>query len=286
MTSTASHGSATRSLDRVIDRLARSSALTLVGIGVVFLLLPLLVTALMSFDARSYLGPLPPPALSTRWFQRFFSDSYYLHGLQTSLLLACASVAVSAVAGVSVAVFLDRFDFIGKQAFATLFLSPLIVPPVVIGFALLLFISRIGIDNGFLRLLCGHIVITLPYTIRATVASLSGLDRSLTEAALSLGANERQSFWEITFPLARTGIITGSIFAFAISMDDVAVSMFLTDPSTYTLPVALVSNMRAKFDLTIAAAAVMFIGFTIVLMLILDRVVGFNKIIGQGLSRS
>ena len=286
MTSIAPPISKTRTLDRLIDRLVRSSGLTLVGVAVVFLLLPLLVTALMSFDARSYLAPLPPPALSMRWFERFFSDSYYLRGLQTSLLLACASVAVSAVVGVSVAVFLDRFDFRGKQAFATLFLSPLIVPPVVIGFALLLFLSRIGVENGFARLLCGHIVITLPYTIRATVASLAGLDRSLTEAALSLGANERQSFWEITFPLARTGIITGSVFAFAISMDDVAVSLFLTDPSTYTLPVALVSNMRAKFDLTIAASAVMFIGLTVVLMLILDRIVGFNKIIGQGLSRS
>jgi putative spermidine/putrescine transport system permease protein len=286
MTSIASPISRSRSVDRLIDGLARSSALTLVGVSIVFLLLPLLVTTLMSFDARSYLGPLPPPALSTRWFQRFFSDSYYLRGLQTSLLLAAASVAVSVVAGVSVAVFLDRFNFVGKQAFATLFLSPLVVPPVVIGFALLLFVSRIGIENGFLRLLCGHVVITLPYTIRATVASLAGLDRSLTEAALSLGANERQSFWEITFPLARTGIITGSVFAFAISMDDVAVSMFLTDPNTYTLPVALVSNMRAKFDLTIAAAALMFIGLTVVLMLILDRIVGFNRIIGQGLSRS
>ena len=275
-----------RSLDRRIDSLAKSAAWALVGISVVFLMLPLLVTVLMSFDARSYLGPLPPPALSTRWFQRFFSDAYYLRGLQTSLLLAISSVAISVAAGVSVAVFLDRFNFAGKQAVAALFLSPLVVPPVVIGFALLLFVSRLGLENGFARLLCGHVIITLPYTIRATVASLAGLDRSLTEAAQSLGANERQSFWEITFPLARTGIITGGVFAFAISMDDVAVSMFLTDPVTYTLPVALVSNMRAKFDLTIAAAALMLMGLTLLLIIILDRVVGFNKLIGQGLSRS
>ena len=275
-----------RSLDRRIDSLAKSAAWALVGISVVFLMLPLLVTVLMSFDARSYLGPLPPPAFSTRWFQRFFSDAYYLRGLRTSLLLAISSVAISVAAGVSVAVFLDRFTFAGKQAVAALFLSPLVVPPVVIGFALLLFVSRLGLENGFARLLCGHVIITLPYTIRATIASLAGLDRSLTEAAQSLGANERQSFWEITFPLARTGIITGGVFAFAISMDDVAVSMFLTDPVTYTLPVALVSNMRAKFDLTIAAAALMLMGLTLLLIIILDRVVGFNKLIGQGLSRS
>ena len=273
-------------MHRRIDGILRSSAIALIVVSVVFLLLPLLVTVLMAFDARGYLGPLPPPSLSTRWFVRFFSDSYYLRGLQTSLLLAFCPVAISIAAGVSVAIFLDRFSFAGKQAFAALFLSPLVVPPVVIGFSLLLFLSRIGIDSGFLRLLCGHVIITLPYTIRATVGSLAGLDRSLGEAASSLGANERDTFWEITFPLARTGIITGGVFAFAISMDDVAVSMFLTDPTTYTLPVALVSNMRAKFDLTIAAAALMLMGLTVVLILVLDRVVGFNKLIGQGLSRS
>ena len=105
-------------------------------------------------------------------------------------------------------------------------------------------------------------------------------------AALVLGANERQAFWNITVPLIRTGIVTGAVFAFAISMDDVAVSMFLTDPTTYTLPVALVANMRASFDLTIAAAAVLLTGITTILILILERMVGLDRILGQGLFRS
>ena len=82
------------------------------------------------------------------------------------------------------------------------------------------------------------------------MAGLAGIDRSLTEAALILGATERRAFWDVTFPLARTGIVSGAIFAFAVSMDDVAVSIMLTDATTYTLPIALISSMRANFDLT------------------------------------
>ena len=99
------------------------------------------------------------------------------------------------------------------------------------------------------------------------------------------GRPERQAFWSVTLPLIRTGIITGAIFAFAVSLDDVAVSTFLNNPTTYTLPVALLSAMRANFDLTIAAAAVMLTGLTAVLIFVLDRAVGFSRLIGQGMFR-
>ena len=141
---------------------------------------------------------------------------------------------------------------------------------MVLGFALLVFLATIGLFDGFVRLVCGHVILITPYAIRATLASLAGLDPHLPEAAMSLGATERQAFWRVTFPLSRTGIIAGAIFGLAVSLDDVAVSMFLTDPETYTLPVALISNMRASFDLTIAAASLLIVGANIALMLALS----------------
>lgn len=250
-----------------------------------FLLTPIVVTVVMAFDARPYLGPLPPPAFSMRWFQQFFSNDYYLRGLTTSVELACASLAVTLCVGVATAVALERVRFRGKEALISFFLSPLIVPPVVTGFALLLFLSRAGVIDGFARLFFGHIIITVPYTIRATLAGIVGIDRSLTEAALILGANDRQAFWDVTFPLARTGIVSGAIFAFAVSLDDVSVSIMLTDAKTYTLPVALISTMRADFNLTIAAASVMLMLLTLALIFILDWSVGLNRVIGQGVFR-
>ena len=269
-----------------VDRIGAALLLVLVGLTVMFLILPLLVAGAMSLDARGYLGPFPPPALSLRWYENFFADSYFLRGLRTTILLAVCTTAISVTVGVLTAIVVDRYRFRGREAMMAFFMSPLVVPPVVIGFALLFFLSQAGIFEGFIRLLAGHVIITVPYTIRATLGSLVGIRRSLTEAALILGANERQAFWEVTFPLAKTGIIVGAVFAFAISMDDVAVSIFLTDPTTYTLPVALLSVMRANFDLTIAAVAVMLVVFTLVLIVCLDRLVGLDKIIGQGIYRS
>lgn len=270
---------------RGLDHGFRLLGLLMIGMIVCFLITPIVVTAVMAFDARAYLGPLPPPAFSFRWFEQFFSDDYFLRGLSTSIQLAVASVTVSVCVGVATAFAVDRASFRGKEALISLFLSPLIVPPVVTGFALLLFLSQMGLVNGFARLLCGHLIVTVPYTIRATLAGLSGIDRSLTEAALVLGATERRAFWDVTFPLARTGIVSGGIFAFAVSMDDVAVSIMLTDADTYTLPVALISSMRANFDLSIAAASVMLMLVTLALILILDKFVGLNRVIGQGVFR-
>jgi len=270
---------------RRLDDCLRLIGLTMIGTVICFLVVPIMVTTLMAFDARPYLGPLPPPALSLRWFSRFFSDDYFINGLGTSVELACLSVVLSLGCGVAIAVGLDRMSFAGREALTSLFLSPLIVPPVVTGFALLLFLAQMGVINGFARLLCGHIIITIPYTIRATLAGLAGIDRSLTEAALVLGARERSAFWEITFPLARTGIVSGAIFAFAVSMDDVSVSIMLTDAKTYTLPIALISSMRANFDLSIAAASVMLMLLTLALILILEKAVGLNRAIGQGVFR-
>jgi putative spermidine/putrescine transport system permease protein len=267
---------------RLADDVGSMAVIALIGLGFAFLLVPLLVTTLMAFDSRSYFGPLPPPSLSLRWFKKFFTEDYVLIGLRVSLLLAVLATAIATAVGVSAAVAIDGRAFPGKRAVLALFLSPLVVPPVVIGFSLLLFLSRLGVFDGFARLLCGHVIITVPYTIRASLASLTGRDRSLTEAALNLGATERQAFRTITLPLIRTGIITGMVFAFAVSLDDVAVSTFLTDPTTYTLPVALVSNMRATFDLTIAAAAVLLMGTTAILIIVLERTVGFDRLIGQG----
>lgn len=271
---------------RLGDRLLGGAMIAMLGLVLAFLVTPLLVTCLLAFDARSFLGPLPPPALSMRWFEKLVSLDYVATGLATSLKIAALTTAVDVLVGTAAAVALDRSNFPGRSLVMAAFLSPLIVPAVVIGFALLLFLSRIGIVDGFTRLFCGHIVITLPYVVRTVLASLTGRDRRLTEAALVLGATERQAFWNITLPLIRSGMVTGAVFAFAMSLDDVAVSMFLTDPSTYTLPVALVSNMRASFDLTIAAAAVLLMAVSAVLIIVLERFVGFDRLLGQGLFRS
>lgn len=273
-------------MKRLSDRILGGAMVAMLALVLAFLVTPLLITCLLAFDSRSFLGPLPPPALSLRWFEKLASLGYVATGLATSLKIAVLATVIDVLVGTAAAVALDRGGFRGRGLLMAAFLSPLIVPAVVIGLALLLFLSRIGVVDGFTRLLCGHVVITLPYVVRTVLASLAGRDRRLTEAALVLGATERQAFWSVTLPLIRSGMVTGAVFAFAVSLDDVAVSMFLTDPSTYTLPVALVGSMRASFDLSIAAAAVLLMAITAVLIIVLERFVGFDRLLGQGLFRS
>ena len=273
-------------MKRLSDDISLIVVVVMVGVAFLLLLIPILVSVAMSFDGRSFMGAFPPPEYSFRWYEKFFSDNFYLRGLKTSMILATLTALISTAIGVCAAIFLDRCHFKGKDVLSSFFFSPLIVPAVVIGFALLMFFSMVGLYDGFSRLLGGHVIVTIPYTIRATLASLVGIRKTMIEAALSLGANERQGFWNITFPLAKTGIVAGAVFAFALSLDDVAVSLFLADPKTYTLPVALISMMRANFDLTIAAASVMLVGFTLVLIVVLDKAVGLDRIVGQGIYRA
>jgi putative spermidine/putrescine transport system permease protein len=269
-------------MQRVADDVARVTVVGMIVVSVLLLLLPLAMTLSMSFDARDYLGAFPPPELSLRWYAKFFSDPYLLKGLSTSLELAALTALAASALGLSAAVALNRLPSRHAQLLISLFLSPLIVPGVVIGFALLIFYARAGVESTFLRLLGGHVLITFPYAIRTVLAALGGIRPSLVEVAQSLGASPTTAFWTVTFPLARTGIAAGAIFAFAFSLDDVAVSIFLSDPDRYTLPVALVSMLHANFDLTIAAVAVLIMGTSIALMLLLDWVAGLDRIVGSG----
>lgn len=273
-----------------MTRLLDTAFVVLFGVvlaaAAVFLVVPIVMTVLMSFDGREYLGRFPPPVLSLRWYTAFFFDSYYMVALRNSAMVSTLAATMATATGVTAAVLLDRYRFRGREALSAFFLSPLVVPTVVMGFSVLMFLSLLGLYDGFVRLIAGHIVITVPYTIRTTLASLVGIKRSLVEAALSLGADERRAFRDITLPLAKTGIVAGAVLAFALSFEEVSVSLFLYDPPSTTLPVAILGAMRSQFNLTLASASVVMMGVTAVLVLVLDRVFGLDRIIGAGIYRS
>jgi putative spermidine/putrescine transport system permease protein len=254
-------------------------------VAVLFLVVPIVVSAVLSFDDREFIGAFPPTSFSLRWYRSFLQNPSYVDGLFVSLKIALLSTAVSAIAGAGTAFVLAEARWRGRSFVEMLFLSPRFVPTVVIGFAMLGFASALHIFDAFTRLIMGHIVITIPFTVRATLAGLAGIRRNLTEAAISLGASPWRAFLDITMPLARTGIIAGVLMAFALSFDEVAVSIFLTDAFTQTLPVALVAEMRANLNLTVAAVSTIFATIAVLIVLVLDRAVGLDNIIGKGMYR-
>ncbi|WP_246504262.1 ABC transporter permease [Bradyrhizobium agreste] len=258
----------------------------IIGLTAVFLLLPVIITVVMSVDSRDYLGSFPPPSISMHWFDRFFHNAYLWPAFHTSLLLAIATTAVATAIGTLAALGISRMSPHLRDPITTAFLAPLMLPGITIGFALVMVLSAVDVLPTFYKLLAGHLIVAVPYTIRMTLIGLSGISRTLREAALILGANERQAFFTITLPLAKNSIAAGAIFAFAFSMDDLTISLFLSDFNTYPLPVALVSLMRSSFDLTLAAAAVFLMGLTIVILIMLDRVLGLDRVIGHGIYRA
>ncbi len=267
---------------RLIDDLAGWVVAAIGVLAVAFLVLPLAISILMSFDARSFFGPFPPPELSTGWYEKFFDSPVYRSGIVNTVVIATIATAVSVSAGTAAAIALHRARFPGRAALLALFLSPLVVPAVVLGFGLLLVLSGLGIVDGMARMILGHIVVTFPYVVRATAAGLTGIGRSLEEAAMSLGAGEWRVIWTVILPLCRTGVVVGAVLGFAISIDDVSVGIFLSDPDSMTLPLALVSMMRSNFDLTIAAASVVLIAAAALLILVLELLIGMDRVIGRG----
>lgn len=249
----------------------------------IFLLIgPILMTLLMSFDSREYMGPFPPKSFSTQWYENFFGSRLYMNAAWNSILIAAMAASLSTVIGLLSALAFVRFDFRGKPVMEALIVSPVIVPGVIIGFSILLFFSSIQYYDGISRLVFAHTLISLPFTFRILYNSLQGIPAALSEAAQSLGATPRQTFFDVTLPLVRSGIVSSYLFALALSLDEVAVSIFLVDPRSMTLPITLLANMRNQFDLTIAAASGVLILFTIVIIVVADRLVGLDRVIGQG----
>jgi len=267
---------------RLADALFEAAYLSLITVFIAFSVIPVIVAVVLSFDARSFIGPFPPKQFSLRWYESFLADSYYHEGLVNSLILATVATLVATLAGTLAAIALSRATFNGRAALQAALLSPLVVPNVVLGFGMLIFASRLGIIDGMTRLIMGHVLITFPYVMRTTAASLVGIKASYYEAALSLGAKPWKALAQVTLPLARTGILAGAVFGFVTSFDDVGVSLFLTDAFTFTLPVAILAQMRANLDLTIAALSVVFIVATALLIVLLDRLAGLDAIVGRG----
>lgn len=269
----------------IVDRSAGVAFRLVLAITMLFLILPIIVAVILSFDDREFIGAFPPTTFSLRWYRSFLQNPSYVDGTVVSIQLALLSTAISTTVGAGAAFALAETRFRGHHFVTTLFLSPKFVPTVVVGFSILGFASAIHVFDAFTRLVMGHVVITIPFTVRATLASFVGMRRSLGEAAISLGAPPWRAFLSITLPLVRTGIIAGALMAFVLSFDEVAVSIFLTDAFTQTLPTALVAEMRANLNLTVAAVATVFTTTAVVMVVLLDRVVGLDSIIGKGIYR-
>lgn len=247
---------------------------------IAFVLAPLVIVVLVAFTPDETLT-LPTHGVSLRWFRAILNYPDFISAFVNSLKLAFASATLSLIVALPAALAIGRARFPGA-AFSTACCSPLVIPGLVLGIALLRFFALIGATGSFAWLVLAHMIIITPFVMRTVLASISGQDRSVEHAAHSLGADAWTTFRRITFPMILPGITGGWLLAFINSFDELTMSIFVTSPQTVTLPVRMYMYATESIDPMMASVSALVIFITAGAMLLLDRVYGLNRIlIGQ-----
>ena len=233
---------------------------------VLFLLAPIIVVVATAFTTTAY--PLfPPQGFTLRWFERFLTMTEFTDAVQRSALLALVSTAIASVLGTFSALALTRWRGPARQAITSLMLSPIMFPAIVLGLALLVFYSQIGLAGTFAGLVIAHSLVTTPFVIRLVMASLAEFDPAVEEAARNLGAGWWRTFFQVTLPLIQPGVLAGAVFAFIISFDELVITLFLAGPGMATLPVRIYTFVEYSSAPTISAISFVML-FTLVILLV------------------
>jgi putative spermidine/putrescine transport system permease protein len=259
------------------ERVAWILTWTVATLVALFLLTPLVVAIIVSFSSSSVFN-LPPPSWSFRWYEALTLKPELVGAVRLSVEIAALSTVISLVLGTLCAIAVVRGTFPGREALSTFIISPLMMPGLILGVALLQFLRSFAFRDAYLSLLIGHIVITLPFVMRNVQAALSLFDFSLLEAARTLGMSQPRALLRVLVPLLGPAYITSGLFAFLSSMDNYPISMFLTDAHNKTLPIQLLVYLEVSPDPTIAAISSCLIVMTIIFLVIADRLVGLRRL--------
>jgi spermidine/putrescine transport system permease protein len=219
----------------------------------VFILTPALFVILMSFSP-DVIATFPPPGFTINWYIELFKDIRLVKAIYNSLFIGLSAVLLAGLLGTMTSIGLVRYKFRGRDFFSALVIAPMVIPEIVLGASLLTFFVSLKLSLGYYSyffMIIGHALFTLPYVILNVHARVYGLDKSLEEASLNLGANPIQTFREVTLPLILPAVLSGMLLAFAMSLDDYTASQFWVMPQTETIAVRIFSALRTELPPTI-----------------------------------
>ena len=242
-----------------------------------FLLAPIVIVVAVSFTSASYIA-FPIEGLSLRWFRRVYEYQPFLDSFSVTIQVAVLSTMLAALISVPAALALARSSAPVASVTMTFLLSPLSMPMIVLGFALLFYLSALGFGVSLLSLVISHTLVSIPYIVRTVAAVYRGMPPSLEETALVLGASRWQVFRHVTFPVIRPGIFAGCLFAVLLSVDNLPLSYFFGSPTTSTLPVVMLSYLENQFDPSIAAVSTVQLAFALIVLLVIERLYGLRAV--------
>ena len=247
-----------------------------------FIVAPLAIVCVVAFTPLGYIS-LPTDGLSLRWFAAILDNPRFINAFWLSLALGLVSSVMATALALPAALAIARFRFPGRDAISAFLLSPLMIPHIVLGVAFLRFFSSVNINGTFSGLAMAHVIVILPFALRLVLASATGMDPAVERAAVSLGASRFTVFRRITLPLILPGIVSGWLLAFITSFDELTMSVFIASPSTTTLPVRMFLHIQDTIDPLVAAVSALMIAGTLLLMGVVDRLVGLERLfVGKG----
>mgnify|MGYP000847460596 CR=1 FL=1 len=258
------------------ERIARILVWCTAGATVLFLMTPLFVAVAVSFGS-SAVFTLPAPSWSLRWYEALGRSRELWSVVGTSVQIAFLSTLIALVLGTLAAIGLLRGEFRARESIVTFLVSPLMLPGLVIGIAMLEAYRAAGLTNVWASLLVAHVVITLPYVVRTVYASLALFDFTLIDAARTLGLSYPRAVAKVLVPSLAPAFVTSGMFAFLASMDNYPISIFFTDAWTKTLPIQMLQMVEESPDPTIAAVSTLLILLAAAVLVIGDRMVGLRR---------
>jgi putative spermidine/putrescine transport system permease protein len=270
------------SLDRrTLGRWALNGA---AGVALGFILLPLVFVTWLAFFKQA-IPSFPPQGYSLKWFAAIAENQKFVDGFWLSLQVAVVAMIIGLAIGVPAALCLARYRFAGREPLGNLLLLPLVVPGIVLGTTLYVFHveatiwTEWPILGSIAGLVAGHILLVIPWSVRLVSASLAGVDRSIEEAAQNLGAPPLTTFFRVTLPAIRPGIVAAGLFGFVVSFGNLEMSLFLVGAGRTTLPITILQYLEWRIDPTIAAVSVLQILLIGAAMVVTDRFVRLSRVV-------
>ncbi len=245
-----------------------------------YLVLPLIVVIGVSLTETKFLA-FPPQGLTLSWYAVVLENPTYLRSFLTSAVLAAAATLAAILVALPAAIAMARYSFRGKAALSAVLLSPLVLPHIVIGAALLQYGASIGLVRSFPALLVGHVVIVTPFVLRTLLPLFSPEQLSLEEASRDLGASAWSTFLLVTLPQIRAGLVSGAIFAFITSFINVELSIFNTTADLNTIPIQLFNYVQYSVDPSIAAVSSLTILAAAIAIILIDWLIGLDFLSGS-----
>lgn len=247
-----------------------------VVLALVFLIAPLLVIIPLSFNAEPYFtftqGMLSfdPEAYSLRWYRNLIEDERWTRGIFNSLFIGICATAIATILGTLAAVGLNHPALPARRSLTALLISPMVTPVIIVAVGVFFFYSSIGLSQTYIGLILAHAMLGAPFVVITVTATLAGFDNTLMQAAANLGANPWTAFRKVQLPLISPGVITGSLFAFAASFDEVVIVLFMAGLEQRTIPRQMWSGIREQISPTILAAATLLVIFAILVLIAVE----------------